>query len=166
MRTLYLILLDFLTAYKFKLVVDKKLIKKWKFVYYLSQGYELLVLALTIEIKKEFMLELVTLVPLLLLFKEVKGLNIKILHSLFLFRGKVPKVQREDSKFNKFTFLKNDPVANSPQKCRAGKASKKSLKKKLKIGLAEPLVFSKANRQKGKAVMITKANREVIVKKI
>jgi hypothetical protein len=29
----------------------------------------------------------------------------------------------------------------------------------------EPLTFSKANRQKKKAVMIAKANREVIVKK-
>ena len=84
--------------------------------------------------------------PLLLLFKEVKGLNIKILCSLFLFRGKVPKVQREDSKFNKFTFLKNDPVANSPQKCRTGKAFKKSLRKKLKIGPAEPLASSRANK--------------------
>ena len=84
--------LDFLTAYKFRLVVNKELIKKWKFVYYLSQGYKLLVLALTVKIKEEFVLEPVTLAPLLLPFKEVKGLNIKMLYNLFLFKGKVPKV--------------------------------------------------------------------------
>jgi len=49
------------------------------------------VLALTIKTKEESALEPVTLVPLLLPFKEVKGLNVKILRSLFLFRGKVPK---------------------------------------------------------------------------
>ena len=92
LRTLYLIPLDFFTAYKFRSVVNKKLIKKWKLICYLSQSYKLLVLALTIKIKKEFILELVTLVPLLLLFKEVKDSNTKILRSLFLFRGKVPKV--------------------------------------------------------------------------
>ena len=48
--------------------------------------------ASTVKIKKEFMPKLVTLIPLLLPFKEVKGLNIKMLYSLFLFRGKVPKV--------------------------------------------------------------------------
>ena len=36
LKTLYLIPLDFLIAYKFGLVVNKKLIKKWKLVYYLS----------------------------------------------------------------------------------------------------------------------------------
>ena len=92
LRTLYLILLDFLTAYKFGSVVDKKLIKKWKLVCYPSQGYKLLVLALTIKIKKESIPEPVTPVPLLLPFKEVKGLNTKMLYSSFLFRGKVPKV--------------------------------------------------------------------------
>ena len=84
--------LDFLTAYKFKLVVNKELIKKWKLICYLSQGYKLLVLALTIEIKEESVPEPVTLVPLLLLFKEVKGLNAKMLCNLFLFKGKVHKV--------------------------------------------------------------------------
>ena len=92
LRTLYLMPLDFLTAYKFRLVVDKELIKKWKLIHYLSQGYKLLVLALTVKIEEESVLKLVTLVPLLLLFEEVKGLNIKILHNLFLFGGKVPKV--------------------------------------------------------------------------
>ena len=87
LRTLYLIPSDFLTAYKFRLVANKKLVKKQKLIYYLSQGYKLLVLALTIKTKEE----LVTLVPLLLPFREVKGLNIKILRSSFLFRGKVPK---------------------------------------------------------------------------
>ena len=84
--------LDFFTAYKFRLVVNKKLIKKWKLIYYLSQGYELLVLALTVEIKEESVLELITPVLLLLLFKEVKDLNVKILYNLFLFGGKVSKV--------------------------------------------------------------------------
>ena len=92
LKTLYLTPLDFLTAYKFRSVVNKELIKKWKLVCYLSQGYKLLVLALTIEIEKESILELVTPVPLLLPFEEVKGLNIRMLRSLFLFRGKVPKV--------------------------------------------------------------------------
>ena len=36
LRTLYLIPSDFLTAYKFGLVVNKELIKKWKFICYLS----------------------------------------------------------------------------------------------------------------------------------
>ena len=92
LRTLYLIPLDFLTAYKFGSVVDKELIKKWKLVCYPSQGYKLLVPALTVKIEKEFILKLVTPVPLLLFFEEVKGLNIRILCSLFLFGGKVPKV--------------------------------------------------------------------------
>ena len=73
LKTLYLIPLDFFTAYKFRLVVNKKLIKKQKFICYLSQGYKFLVLALIIKIKKESILELVTLVPLLLPFKEVVG---------------------------------------------------------------------------------------------
>ena len=92
LRTLYLIPLDFLSTYKFGLVVDKELIKKWKLIYYLSQGYKLLVLALTIKIKEESVLEPVTLVPLLLSFKKVKGLNIRMLYSLFLFGGKVPEI--------------------------------------------------------------------------
>jgi len=48
-------------------------------------------LALTIKTKGESALELVTLASLLLPFKEIKGTNIKILRSLFLFRGRVPK---------------------------------------------------------------------------
>ena len=62
--------------------------------------------------------------------------------------------------------MEDSPVANSPQKYRARKAFKKSLKKKLKIGPVEFLAFSKANRQKGKAAMITKADKEVIIIKI
>ena len=46
-----------------------------------------------------------------------------------------------------------------------GKLLKKFKKKKLKIRPAEPLTFNKANRQKGKAVIITKVNGEVIIKK-
>ena len=92
LRTLYLIPLDFLTAYKFGLVVNKELIKKQKLIYYLSQGYKLLVLALTIKTKEKSIPELVTPAPLLLPFKEVKALNAKILCSSFLFRGKIPKV--------------------------------------------------------------------------
>jgi hypothetical protein len=92
LKTLYLIPLDFFTAYKFRSVVNKKLIKKWKLIYYLSQNYKLLVLALTIKIKEESVLELITLAPLLLPFKEVKSLNIKMLYNLFLFRGKVLKI--------------------------------------------------------------------------
>ena len=103
-----------------------------------------MVLALTVKIKEEeSTLKLITLVPLLLLFKEIKGLNVKILRSSFIFRGKVPEAKGEDFKFNKFIFLKDVFTANSPQKYKAGKAFKKSPKKKLKIGL---LAFSKANR--------------------
>ena len=36
LTVLYLIPLDFLTAYKFGLEVDKELVKKWKLAYYLS----------------------------------------------------------------------------------------------------------------------------------
>jgi len=65
-------------------------------------------LALTIKIKeKGFAPDLVTLVPLLLPFKKVKGLNAKMLRSLFLFRGKVPKIKREDLEFNKSMSLEN-----------------------------------------------------------
>ena len=82
LRTLYLIPLDFLNAYKFGLEVNKELVKKWRLAYYLSQGYKLLVLALTVKAKGEgFVLELVTLGPLLVPFKEVKGLNAKMLRS-------------------------------------------------------------------------------------
>ena len=62
--------------------------------------------------------------------------------------------------------LEDDFITNSLQKCRAKKAFKKSLRKKLKIGPVEFLAFNKANRQKGKAVIIAKANREVIIKKV
>jgi len=57
--------------------------------------------------------------------------------------------------------LEDNLVASSLQKYKARKTSKKSLKKKLKIGPAEPLAFSRANRQKGKVIIITKG--EVIV---
>ena len=103
-------------------------------------------LALTIKTKEESAPELVTLVPLLLPFKEVKGLNARILHSLFLFRGKVPKAQGEDSKSNKSTSLEDNLVTSSLRKHRARKASKKSLRKKPKIGPTEPLASSRANR--------------------
>ena len=54
-------------------------------------------LALTIKTKeKEFAPELVTLVLLLLPFKEVKNLNAKMLYSSFLFKGKVLKAKGED----------------------------------------------------------------------
>ena len=139
--------MDFLNAYKFGLEVNKELVKKWRLAYYLSQGYKLLVLALTVKAKGEgFILELVTLEPLLVLFKEVKGLNAKILRNLFLFRGKVFKANREDSKSNKSTSLEDVFIASSSQKRKAGKAFKKSPKKKLKIGPAEPLASGKANR--------------------
>ena len=147
LRTLYPTPLDFLNAYKFGLEVNKELVKKQRLAYYLSQGYKLLVLALTIKAKGEgSILELVTLGPLLVPFKEVKGLNIKILRSSFLFRGKVPKANREDSKSNKSTSLEDIFIASSLQKRKAQKASKKSPRKKLKIGPIEPLASSKANR--------------------
>jgi len=69
-----------------------------------------------------------------------------MLRSTFLFRGKVPKANREDSKSNKSTSLEDIFVTSSSQKYKAKKASKKSPKKKLKIGLIEPLASSKANR--------------------
>jgi len=104
------------------------------------------VLALTIKTKEESILEPVTLAPLLLPFKEVKGLNARMLRSSFLFGGKVPKAQGEDSKSDKSTSLEDDLVASSPRKRRARKASKKSLRKKPKIEPAEPLASSRANR--------------------
>jgi len=104
------------------------------------------VLALTIKTKEESAPELVTPVLLLLPFKEVKGLNARMLRSLFLFGGKVPKAQGEDSKSDKSTSLEDNLVASSPRKRRAGKASKKSLRKKPKIGPTEPLASSRANR--------------------
>jgi len=105
------------------------------------------VLALTIKAKGEgSILEPVTPGPLLVPFKEVKGLNAKMLRNLFLFRGKVPKANREDSKSNKSTSLEDVFIASSLQKRKAGKAFKKSPKKKLKIGPVESLASSKANR--------------------
>ena len=70
-------------------------------------------LALIVKIKeKGFILELVTLTPLLLPFKEVKGLNTKMLCSLFLFKGKILKIKKEDLKFNKSISLKNVFIAS------------------------------------------------------
>jgi len=72
------------------------------------------VLALTIKTKEgESILELVTLAPPLLPFKEIKGLNVKILYSLFLFGGKVPKAKAKDSEFDRFTSLEDNLVASS-----------------------------------------------------
>jgi len=72
------------------------------------------VLALTVKARGEgSVLEPVTLEPLLVPFKEVKGLNIKILRSLFLFRGKVPKTNREDFKSNKSISLEDIFIASS-----------------------------------------------------
>ena len=147
LRTLYLTPLDFLTTYKLELKVNKELVKKQKLARYLSQGYKLLVLALTIKAKEDkSILELVTPGPLLLPFKEVKGLNAKMLRNSFLFRGKVPKAKGEDSKSNRSTSLEDISITGSPQKRRAKKASKKSPRKKLKIGPTEPLASSKVNR--------------------
>ena len=147
LKTLYLTLLDFLNAYKFGLKVNKKLIKKQRFTHYLSQGYKLLVLALIIKAKeKGSVLKLVTLGLLLVPFKKVKGLNIKILYSLFLFKSKVPKANKKDFEFNKFISLKDIFITGFLQKCKTRKAFKKSFKKKLNIGLIEPLIFSKANK--------------------
>jgi len=125
------------------------------------------VLALTIKTKEEkSVLGPVTLVPLLLPFKEVKGLNIKMLRSLFLFGEKVPKAKAKNSKFNRSMSLEDNLIASSPQKCRARKAFKKSLRKKLKIGPIKLLASSKASRKNGKAAIIAKANREKILKKL
>ena len=167
LRTLYLIPLDFLNTYKFRLEVNKELVKKQRLAYYPSQGYKLLVLALTVKAKGEGSVpELVTLGPLLVPFKEVKGLNTKILRSSFLFGGKVSKANREDSKSNKSTSLEDIFITSSLQKYKAQKASKKSPKKKLKIGPVELLASSKANRRKGKVAIIAKANGEVIIRKL
>jgi len=69
-----------------------------------------------------------------------------MLCNAFLFRGKVPKANKEDSKSNKSTSLEDDLIAGSLRKRRARKASKKSLRKKPKIGPAEPLASSRASR--------------------
>jgi hypothetical protein len=106
-----------------------------------------LVLALTIKAKEEeeeFILELVTLGPLLLPFKEVRGLNAKILRSMFLFGSKVPKAKGKDSKSNR--SLEDTFITSFLQKYKARKASKKSPRKKLKMGPIEPLASSKVNK--------------------
>jgi hypothetical protein len=121
------------------------------------------VLASTIETEEESAPEPVTPAPLLLPFEEVKGSNARMLRSSFLFGGKVPRAQGEDSESDESMFSEDDFVAGSPQKRSAGKASKKSPRKKLKIGPAEPLTPGRANRRKGKAIMI--AEGEVIVGK-
>jgi hypothetical protein len=79
-------------------------------------------------------------------FKKVKGLNIKILGSLYLFRGKVPKAKRKDFKFNGSTSLINIFVISSPLKYKVKKAFKKFLKKKLKIKTVELLAFNRAKK--------------------
>ena len=72
-------------------------------------------LALTIKAKEDkFILELVTSRPLLLPFKEVKGLNAKMLCNSFLFRGKVSKAKGEDSKSNRSTSLEDISITGSP----------------------------------------------------
>ena len=71
-------------------------------------------LASTIKTKEEgSVLKPVTLKSLLLHSKEIKGLNTKILYSLFIFRGKVPEAKGEDSKSNRFISLKNIFTINS-----------------------------------------------------
>jgi len=94
LRTFCLTPLDFFNVYKFGLKVNKKLVKKWKFIYYSSKNYKLLVLVLIIKIKeKESILKPVTPVPLLLLFKKIKNLNIKMLYNSFLFKKKYLKLK-------------------------------------------------------------------------
>ena len=104
-------------------------------------------LASTIKTKKkEFTLEPVTLALLLLPFKKVKGLNVKILGSLYLFKSKIPKIKREDFKSNGSTPLADIFVINSPLKCKAKKAFKKFLRNKLKIKAIKPLAFNKTKK--------------------
>jgi hypothetical protein len=167
LRTLYPTPSDFLTAHKFGLEVDEKLVKKWKLARYPSQGHKLLVPASTIETEEEESVpEPVTPAPQLLPFEEVKGSTTKMLRSSFLFGGKVSEAEAEDSESDGSTSSDDILAAGSPQKRRAGKASKKSPRKKRKMGTAEPLVSGGANKQKGKAAMITKADGEAIVGKI
>jgi len=165
LRTLYPTPSDFLTAYKFGLEVDEEL-KKWRLACYLSKGYKFLVLASTIEAKKEeSALGPVTPTPLLLPFKEVKGSNAKILCSLFLFGGNIPKAEKEDFKSDGSMSLADIFVTNSLLKPKAGKAFKKSYRKKLKIKAMEPLASNRAKRQKEKTAIIAKANGEEIIRK-
>ena len=83
---------------------------------------------------------------MLLPFKKINGLNVKILGSLYLFNGKVPKVKREDFKFNRSMPLADIFIISSPLKCKARKAFKKFLRNKLKIEAIEPLAFNRAKR--------------------
>jgi hypothetical protein len=96
--------------------------------------------------EEEFILKLVTLAPLLLPFKKVKGLNIKILSSLYLFKNKVLKAKKEDFKFNKSISLINIFVISSPLKRKTRKAYKKFLRKKLKIKAVKFLAVNRAKR--------------------
>ena len=89
-----------------------------------------------------------------------------MLRSSFLFRGKVPEAKGEDLESNKSTSLEDVLVTSSPQKRRTGKTSKKSPRKKIKIGPAEPLASSEVNRKKGKAAIIAKVDREVVARKL
>jgi len=66
-----------------------------------------------IDKEEKSVLELVTLGPLLLPFKEVKGLNAKMLRNLYLFRGKVLKAKGEDSKSNRSTSLEDVFITSS-----------------------------------------------------
>ena len=77
--------------------------------------------------------EPVTPAPLLLPFKKVKGSNAKMLGSLCLFGGKVPKAKREDFKSDGSTPSADIFAISSPLKRKAGKAFKKFLRNKLKI---------------------------------
>ncbi len=85
---------------------------------------------------------------------------------MFLFRGKVLKAKGEDLEFNKSTSLKDILIISSPQKHKTGKTPKKFPRKKIKIGPAEPLASSKVNRKNRKVVIIAKANREVVTRKL
>ena len=124
-------------------------------------------LALIIKTEKEeSVLRPVTSVFLLLPFKKVKGLNTKILHSLFLFKGNIPEAERKDFKSDGFTSLVDIFVTNSLLKCKTGKAFKKSYKKKLKIEAMEPLASNRAKRQKEKTAIIVEADGEEIVGKL
>ena len=69
-----------------------------------------------------------------------------MLGSLYLFRGKIPKVKRKDFKSDRSTPLADIFIINSPLKYKAGKTFKKFLKNKLKIEAIEPLTFNKAKK--------------------
>lgn len=166
LRTPYPTPSDFLTAHKFGPEVSEELVKKWKLARYPSQGHELLVPALTIKTDKgESTPEPVTLAPQLLPFEEIKGLSAKMLRSSFLFGGKVPEAEGEDSESDESTSSEDILVTGSPQKRRTGKTPKKSPRKKTKMGPAEPLAFGEVNRKKGKAAMIAEADGEVVAGK-